>query len=141
MASSKTTTKKYVSPPSFPDLDLDPLPDIVFDYEYFSVTYSAKLTQNNSVGNEWGVGLKYNGEIFEGDFVIQQQKNNELELTAFAIEYDSLNDYGSQHINFGLLSVGETKTKQVVVIVRENNGRYTGNVAKWTFTITVKRTF
>ena len=131
----------YSPPSDLPSFDFD-LPDdfeLNFKDATFVVTYSARLVKNNSVGNDWERGLKYNGETISSGSRITQEANDGLSLTAFAIEYDSWNDRGSTNITFDCLEVGEKKTKQVSVIVRENKGRYTGNTAKWTFDITVER--
>ena len=109
------------------------------NYKTYEVTYSARCTQNDSVGGEWDCGIKYNGEVVESGSYITVS-NRRCRITAFATEFDSSrNDYGTKNISFGLLDVGEVKAKTFTVTVRENGGRYSGNTAKWDFVVTVRR--
>ena len=106
----------------------------------YMITYSAWLDYNNSVGNSWGYGLEYYGEFVEsGSYVSCAKVINSIFVTVYAMEYDSVTDYGAAYVSFDSIDVGEKKTKEVAVIVRENRGRYAGNTAQWIFEITVER--
>lgn len=142
-----TSKEEYSPPPDLQALEEDiaqSLEDlenfeIVLEDASYEITYTAKLKQNNSVGDDWGYGIKHNDEIIKSGDCVTQWSILRLEVTAFAIEYDSYNDRGSANVTFDSLEVGETQTKEVTVIVRENRGRYSGNTAKWSFEITVER--
>lgn len=141
-SSGTTPSKDKVGNPylDLPSYELD-VPDVNLSFKepIFVITYSASLVKNNSVGNDWERGLKYNGETISSGSRITHDPQTSLSLTAFAIEDDSYDDKGSANVTFDCLEIGQKKTKQVSVIVRENKGRYKGNTAKWTFDITVER--
>lgn len=144
-SSTSTTATKYIySQPSIPTFTYKP-----FDYGTFDpnpiivkgtyvITYSARLARNNSVGNQWGRGIKYNGEYIEPGTPIEIL-GNKIMIVAAATEYDDCNDYGQTYVSFDSLGVGEKCTQEVSVVVRENRGRYSGNTAEWIFEITLER--
>ncbi len=144
-----TPPPQSVSPPSFSifdtpklEIDFEALDKIYNDLEKaskFVVTYSARLSSNNHVGNNWSHGLKYKDEYIESGATIKSTAQNSLSVTAFAREKDTYSDYGSTKVTFESLDIGEKQSKEIKVTVRENRGRYSGNTAKWAFTITVER--
>lgn len=105
----------------------------------FVVTYSARLSYNNHVGDSWSYGLSCNGEHIKSGAAVKSTTKSSLSVTAFAREQDTYSDYGSTTITFKSLDVGEKQSKEICVTVRENRGRYSGNTAKWKFTIIVER--
>ena len=106
----------------------------------YMITYSARLSYNNHVGNSWGYGLEYYGEYIESGSQVSCAKIAKgIIVTVYAIEYDNVTDYGQAYASFDSLDVGEKETKEVAVIVRENRGRYAGSTAQWIFEITVER--
>ena len=106
----------------------------------YIVTFTAKKIQNNSVGDEWSKGIKFNDHEIKSGGTIEAELIGGLTLIAYAIESDnSKDDYGSQKIEFTDIEIGETETHTVKVIVKENDGRYSGNTAIWEFTVTIKR--
>ena len=143
---SSTHTKnypsyEYIQPPELPTFEIE-----TFDSEKwegdstYKITYSAWMDYNNSVGDSWGYGLKYDGEyIKSGSRVSCAKIARGITVTAYAVEYDNVTDYGSAYVTFDSIDVGEKKTKEVTVTVRENRGRYAGNTAQWIFKITVER--
>jgi hypothetical protein len=62
-----------------------------------------------------------------------------LVFYAYAEEDDTVADKKKVRVDFESIKPGETLSKTVTVIVRENAGRYQGNRATWEFTITVNR--
>lgn len=108
----------------------------------YTITYTAKLAYNGHVGNNWGYGLKFDGEIIDSGCSIEATYTtfSPVTITAFATEFDSINDYGSEKVYLSDIDVGEKKSFDIDVIVRENRGRYSGNTAKWVFVITAERT-
>lgn len=141
-------------PPEFPDIDLDAMQDnldklgsglkdlweeIESEHTYV-ITYTIDLKYNNSVGNEWKYGVRYNDEYIASESkIVIADSPTEIELVAFAIELDEWNDYGTTFVTFDALEIGQSQTKWATVIVREDEGRFAGNTAKWYFEITVER--
>ena len=102
------------------------------------VTYSAKLIENDSVGDEWTTYLLYKEEALPSKDVVPYA--NFLTLYAYAREYDEAKpDSNKTRVLFNGIKRGEKVTKKVTVVVTENGGRYKGNKARWEFTITVER--
>ena len=101
------------------------------------VTYTANLIDNDSVGNEWYTALFYDGKHLPPKSVIAYSES--LVFYAYAEEDDTVADKKKVRVDFESIKPGETLSKTVTVIVRENAGRYQGNRATWEFTITVKR--
>ena len=105
----------------------------------YLVSYSRTLVENDSVGSDWITGVKREGRelISNGEFVFDCEQ---IELLLYAIEKDDKrDDVGEKIITFSKLSVGEEKTITELVEVVENGGAYTGSVAKWKFTVALKR--
>ena len=105
----------------------------------YMITYSARMSYNNHVGNSWGYGLEYNGEFIESGSYVSCAKIANIVVAVYAMEYDSVTDYGEAYVSFDSIDVGKKKTKEATVTVRENRGRYAGNTAQWIFEITVER--
>ena len=104
-----------------------------------SISYTAKLTGNNSVGNDWSVS-----SYCEGNTIVRGKEQTITVPEIFtveckAVERDNSPDIGYSDIIFSDLIIGFPETKTVTVYVRENRGRYSGNVATWSFTVTVVR--
>lgn len=141
-------------PPEFPDIDLDAMQDnldklgsglkdlleeIESEHTYV-ITYTIDLEYNNSVGNEWEYGVRYNDEYIASESkIVIANSPTEIEIVAFVTELDDWNDYGTTLVTFDVLKVGQKQTKRATVIVRENEGRFTGNTAEWSFEITIER--
>lgn len=105
----------------------------------YLVSYSSTLVENDSVGSDWITGVKREGreQISNREFVFDGEQ---IELLLYAIEKDDkCDDVGEKTITFSKLSTGEEKTVTELVEVEENGGAYTGSVAKWEFTVTLKR--
>ena len=129
-------------PPETPSFDTVEIPDYgeLFSKHTYVVTYTRELTYNNSVGNEWEKGVRYDGEyISSSSKIIVDASLTEIALEAFATELDQWDDYGSTSVTFDALDVGQEQTKWATVIVVENEGRFKGNRAEWYFEITIKR--
>lgn len=144
--------ESFVEPPPKPDFEALQMDWAEWEKEWelafeqinsrhtYVITYSVELQYNHSVGNEWDYGLSYNNSyIRSGSKIIVPDSPATVTLTAFANESDVYTDYGSTLITFDSLEIGQKQSKWATVIVRENNGRYTGNTAKWYFEITIER--
>ena len=122
------------------DFDFDSIgsvsmPDVSYPRNSYKISYTATLVSNAHVGSSWSKGVQYDGEYIENDAVIQM---SERSLKCVAIEQDSYDDVGTCLIDFEPLSVGEWVTYTAEVVVRENRGRYSGNVARWEFEVTIE---
>ena len=146
--SAQDTTKQKpiidYKPSNFQTFVIHEIPDINLDELYedktYTVSYTAYLSYNSHVGNSWAYGLKYDGECVESGSSVVKSGIFNLSVTAYAVEFDEHNDYGSASVYFDSLDVGEKQTKEVTVTVREDRGRYSGNTAGWIFEITIERT-
>jgi hypothetical protein len=106
----------------------------------YVVSYSTDLRYNNSVGTDWRCGILYNDEYIESSSkIVITDSPTEIKLVAFATEFDDWTDYGSTPVVFNALNIGQQQSMWATVIVRENNGRYTGNTAEWYLEITIER--
>ena len=143
VSNSSTISPSYKYPQLSPSPNWDALDGLQIQIESFPtyvITYTTKLEYNNSVGSEWKCGVRYNGEyIASSNKIVITNSSTNIELVAFATELDEWDDNGTTLVTFDTLKVGEKQTKWATVIVRENEGRYTGNTAKWYFEITVER--
>ncbi|WP_379154835.1 hypothetical protein [Paenibacillus sp. sgz5001063] len=102
---------------------------------------SAKLTDNNHVGNEWYTKASINDkEIQEGSSVVLDLKSTEsVQLKAYAEEQDKIPDSATATASIKASAITKTISKAIKVTVVENRGRYSGNTATWTFTFTVQK--
>ncbi len=106
----------------------------------YVISYSTELRYNDSVGTEWQCGILYNDEyISSSSQIVITDSPTEIELVAFATEFDDWTDYGSTLVVFDALNIGQQQSMWATVIVTENNGRYTGNTAEWYLEITIER--
>jgi len=135
------TTAETPSPPTPPTHPAPPRQCTV------SVILEAvQLIYNNSVGNDWSLGLEVNGErvpvsrwrlpqtiwteTFDGDM--------SLTVTAIAVEEDKYPDIGRASATFAVSCPSvQDQTATLGVTVREDRGRYAGNTALWRFRIRV----
>jgi len=107
-----------------------------------------ELDYNNHVGNEWSFSMDINGQ----DVSVSQYQENQtvydetiigsetLRITARAVEHDKHSDFGSAGQTFVISCTDtgiETEYGKLEVLVREDRGRYAGNMALWRFYIRV----
>lgn len=96
----------------------------------YRISCSLMRLSTNSVGNEWSSGITYNGESIHSGDTITAALNGTITITGTAIEHDSIPDSGSGSVSLSLPG-GEKSTQ---FYVRENRGRYAGNLAIWELT-------
>jgi len=114
-----------------------------FSINHFSLQY------NNHVGNEWSCGVKLT--VDGKDYRLSQYGTNSVTLsikpstnitiTAYALESDTYPDYGSKSISLSgsdVLRKNNTEY-QLNFTVREDKGRYAGNVAGWNCIIRIQK--
>ncbi|WP_338552429.1 hypothetical protein [Paenibacillus sp. KS-LC4] len=62
-----------------------------------------------------------------------------VKLEATAVEQDKIPDVGAANKSFNASTVAASKKHTLDVVVVENRGRYSGNVAKWKFVFKVEK--
>ena len=140
---SSTQNSGTIQPPpsfEFPEVDyvtVNPPASNVNGSNKFYVSWSAKLISNNHVGSDWRTFVTVGGEDVGSSPITVN--GNVLTVDVKAVEFDSLNDVGRDSMNFYCNKIGASQTQTIRVTVRENRGKYTGNVAVWEFTVTVTR--
>ena len=106
----------------------------------YIVTYSATKIQSGHVGDSWSYGVTFNSQDIESNDIIVAELSDGPTFVLYAIEYDSSsNDYENLSVNFPDLAINETETQTHIIEVHEDDGRYSGSIAKWEFTITCER--
>ena len=96
----------------------------------YKITCSLSRLATNHVGNEWSSGITYNGKTIHSGDTITASLNGSITIKGTAVEHDSIPDSGSGSVTIPL-SGGEKSTQ---FYVRENRGRYSGNLAVWELT-------
>lgn len=86
----------------------------------YRIFYHFTLVSNNSVGNEWNKEITANG-----------RRTIHLKITV--VEDDTYPDIGRGDLT---LSLQDDATASTEITVRENKGRYQGNLAVWKVTCT-----
>ncbi|ASS66681.1 MULTISPECIES: hypothetical protein [unclassified Paenibacillus] len=102
---------------------------------------SAKLVENNHVGNEWRYEARAGSkEIEEGHSVTLTLKGSEaIKLKVDVEEQDKIPDLGQGSATIKLSTIKGTVTKKIKVTVVENRGRYSGNTATWEFAFKISK--
>lgn len=132
---SATTNRTAASQPA-----VIPAPGIDETTAKLTISYSASLIYNNSVGNEWSTWIEIDGKkLYQGqNLEIEVSGNDEIVIIAYACEDDSMPDIGYKQITIPVSELNPVQNVYTAeVIVRENGGRYSGNTAKWKFSISI----
>ena len=99
----------------------------------YSLVYDgAYYVYNNSVGNEWVHELWVDGKALEPgrDYPITITGSSALSVTARSTELDNIPDVGTASANIPIRQLAR-EPLTINVRVRENRGRYAGNLAEW----------
>lgn len=96
----------------------------------YKITCSLSRLVTNHVGNDWSSGITYNGNAIHSGDTITASLNGSITIKGTVVEHDSLPDSGSCSVTIPLTG-GEKSTQ---FYVRENRGRYSGNLAVWELT-------
>lgn len=95
----------------------------------YQINYDFVLESNDSVGNDWQKYVTYNDSyICAGDY-ITAPLNSIAVFNVTIIEDDSVPDMGT--VSFEI-SLENNEVSTANMIVKENKGRYYGNIAVWT---------
>lgn len=103
-----------------------------------TVSISATCSDYNSVGNEWTKSFSINGERASSGSTVSVTMDSYVSISTTITEEDNIPDVGSdsyscmvqQNYFEGGFNITQT------INVRENRGRYSGNVATWTVVYT-----
>jgi hypothetical protein len=101
------------------------------------------LEFNNHVGNEWALALMVNGKSYSLHERILIETNASFVIRIVAEEEDKYPDIGFCDTTVSPDDDADETTlrRELVVVVRENRGRYRDNTAQWSFVIHVRRIF
>ena len=104
----------------------------------FKIYIYYSMLSNNSVGNEWITSTYYKEkEIYSGK-KITGYLNSEIEVETEIVENDIYPDYDYEYVKLKLKNYYKISEK---LRIRENRGRYTGNISEWKVTYIVKRIY
>lgn len=111
-------------------------------YQTVTISFeSCSLIYNDHVGNEWDYYLEYDGQVIEilqtKEFIING--NEVLIIKAVLGETEEkYNDYNEEYISIDLTgNIDDEFLISQSVILREGNGRYAGNTAKFDFNVKI----
>ena len=100
----------------------------------YRINMSARIQNNNHVGNEWSYERYCNDEAVHDGFEVSGEPGSSLLVGMKIIERDNSPDEGSENV-YITLDDGYQTSFDITVI--ENRGRYSGNTATFTVTVTV----
>ena len=89
------------------------------------------ITKNNIVGNEWSCIYSITGDSTLEGTKLYAKVGDSITIKVKVVENDSAPDIGTGFINRVLTKedITEGFTEQFLVQIKENKGRYTGNIA------------
>lgn len=103
----------------------------------FKVTWSANMKTNDHVGSNWGVSLEINSENLYSGSTVSLMPGEEFTINLAIVEEDSNPDknsyYGKMLLTNEICQEGFMASGDLCV--KENAGRYSGNIADWSFEI------
>lgn len=108
-----------------------------YTHGIYQINISDRCILNDSVGNEWIKKYTMDGGIIENGQKINvpletvTQKTIKVTIT----ERDKYPDESSKYIQIFLR---DNETKNYILTVTEDEGRFKGNVAKWEISVSVK---
>lgn len=99
----------------------------------FRISGTIRMLSNDSVGNHWSSGFEFNGEEIRSGSTVSILPGDSFTVCGWAEDADSNPDYG---YHFESLTLTKEMCQSGFTIeddfdVRENGGRYSGNVAVW----------
>lgn len=102
-------------------------------YKVKFVLVSADLQENPSVGNEWNYNVEIDGHPLDVRNPLILDVNSRAVINTVVTEEDSIPDVGRNKSYFSLYDYDMSNKVRLDynIKVRENRGRYTGNVALW----------
>ena len=96
------------------------------------------MISNNHVGNEWYSYITYQGKDFQNGSQITAKINSTIEISTTIVENDKIPDSNTDYTTLTMKDNYQTKEK---ITIRENRGRYYGNISEWEIIYQVKLMF
>ena len=120
-----------------PDTPSEPEQTANYTQGIYELTFKARRVSDDSVGNDWTITYKHNGEtVKSGHKVLLSLEIFTFQTVEVEIrEDDKLDDVGTGDMKVAICDGGSGKT---TITVTENGGRYKGECAVWEITCTVK---
>ncbi len=106
--------------------------------DVYQLIITAELVTNDSVGEEWSKRYMCEGEVvYSGQlWTVPHGTIKQMEIETVITERDKCPDVGSGRL---IVELQDGVMVSTVITVRENYGRYSGNIAKWDVTCRVER--
>lgn len=101
----------------------------------YQINIYTYMISNNHVGNEWYSYTTYNGKDFISGNKITSKTNSKITINTTIVEDDKIPDSSTTYTELTLKDNFEITKK---VTIRENRGRYYGNIAEWEIKYSVK---
>ncbi len=102
----------------------------------------AKLVSNDHLGSDWSTTVEVDGQrLGKGKSIPFQRDSGEtIKVICTAIEDDKVADIGTETLSVDVSKLKKgINTFNVNVTVVEKGGKYSGNTARWVFTIEITR--
>lgn len=105
----------------------------------FRISWSAQLVDNNHVGSNWSKLFEVNDEVFSSGSVITLDPGAQFVIRLTVQENDSNPDidYYFERIVYSEELCENGHSVSETLYVKENGGRYSGNFAEWSISITI----
>ena len=131
---SKPTPTRTPRPSFTPKPSFTPSPSASNRVTY-TVTASAKMLSNNSVGNDWSYYFEIDGKQIDKNrgVAINVKRGEPIPFYAKIVENDSICDIGSSSGEITPID-GSFYVDDIYITVIENRGKYSGNTAKFQIT-------
>ena len=100
----------------------------------YRINMSARMQSNNHVGNDWSYERYYNNEAVHDGFEVPGEPGSSITVGMAITERDKSPDEGYETVSITLENGYQTSFD---IIVSEDMGRYAGNTATFTVTVTV----
>lgn len=133
-----TATPKPTATPR-PTATPKPTATIAAESYQVKISYTAQCGNYNHVGNAWRQEFYVNGEAVRGSKTLSIHPGESIQLEVIITEEDTYPDVGSDTQTLVLTDEECKRGTRITtaVDVRENRGRYAGNIAEWTVVYTV----
>ena len=108
-----------------------------YTHAIYNINIFTECIYNQSVGNEWEETFKMDDKSISNNeqIILPLDVTTTKTIVITIREKDKYSDVSSKEITIDLKNA---ETKTTFLIIRENNGRYKGNEAKWKITISVE---
>lgn len=129
----RTATPKPTATPR-PTATPKPTATMAAESYQVKISYTAQCGNYNHVGSAWTKEFYVNGEAVRGSKTLSIHPGESIQLEVIITEEDTYPDVGSDTRTLVLTDEECKRGTRITttVNVRENRGRYAGNIAEWT---------